>query len=88
MVVEMQEKEEGEEEGGGKGNSRVKASRKQVKLHLKEHGWQLVRQKKHYIFKRTIQGGGTQMFTQSKTPSDRRTSLNEMAILRNQDGSV
>ena len=59
--------------GGGK-------TQKDVRKLLKDRGFELVRAKKHYIFKRVV-NGVRQTTVMSKTPSDRRATRNMMADL-------
>lgn len=73
--------------GGGAGRDRPQSTDKTVQAMLLEHSWLLVRQKRHYVYKRTVKGV-RQTFTQSKTPSDRRVHDVEMATLRRLESVV
>ena len=53
------------------------SSKRKVKDVLKAAGWTPVRTKKHLVYKRTV-GGRRQTFVASKTPSDRRATINQL----------
>jgi hypothetical protein len=54
-----------------------RSSKRKVKDVLKAAGWTQVRSKKHLVYKRTV-GGRRQTFVASKTPSDRRATINQL----------
>ena len=51
---------------------------------LRTGGWQLVRAKKHYVYRRRT-AAGVQTATSAKTPSDVRSDKNFVATLRRAD---
>merc|ERR1712166_1484631 len=67
---------------------RLNSSKKLTVADLfKNHGYKLIRQKTHNVFRRTIRNEKTgdttsQTVTQAKTPSDYRAVLNQKAVLR------
>lgn len=60
--------------------SSLKKLPKPVKNAIRQGGWEVVRDKKHFVLRR-MASGKTEFITISKSPSDRRTAYNAIADL-------
>jgi hypothetical protein len=97
VVPEEEEEEEAEGEGEAEGGEeekggdvpqyRKKASKRTVERALIDRGYEIIRRKKHIIWRRKMPNRRKQTITISATPSDWRTYKNQMAQIKRNDNA-